>query len=96
MRLSDWEQRKLDEASQSMVPDIDYTKVPRIYRVTCLEPDSSAKHGVCYASVIVSVNGVETGQTKCPRHGGEAVDISNAGPAERPETMEEHARRVIK
>lgn len=72
----------MDIASEAMVPDVDYTKVPRIYWITCLTPDVSRPHGLCFAGVVVSINGVSTGQTKCPDHGGEPVDISNAGPAE--------------
>lgn len=82
MHYTDWEQRQMDIVSEAMVPDVNYTKVPRIYRVTCLEPDASKPHGLCYASVIVYVNGVETGETKCPEHGGKFVDISNAGPGD--------------
>lgn len=79
---TDWEQRQMDIASEAMVPDVDYTKVPRIYRMTCLEPDPEWRGGLCFAGVVVQINGVDTGQTKCPKHGGEFIDISNAGPAE--------------
>ena len=74
------EQRQMDIAGEAMVPDVDYTKVPRIYWVTCLEPGDGG--GPCPAGVPVSINGVPTRQTKCPKHGGDAVDVSNAGPAE--------------
>ena len=77
-----WEQRQMDIASEASVPVTDYSIHPRIYRATCLEPDASRPHGLCFAGVIVYVNGVHTGQTKCPAHGGDVIDISNAGPAE--------------
>lgn len=82
MGLTDWQQRQLDIASEVLVPDVDYTVHPRVYRATCGKRDASKPHGVCLAGVIVYVNGVRTGQAKCPEHGGAAVDISNAGPAE--------------
>jgi len=65
MRLSDWEQRKLDERDWPGGP-----AVGGITWTTCLAPTPT---GPCLKGVPVSVHGEPTGRTKCGEHGEGAL-----------------------
>lgn len=64
MRLSDWEQRKLDERTGGDGP-----AVGGITWTTCLAPTAK---GPCLRGVEVSIHGEATGRTRCDEHKGEA------------------------